>query len=109
MQEQFLQEQKDRYRPQLLRYRALIDRLFADNPKPVRIALYFTGLGELHELLSQFSNLRFALVKLFFNYSALVSCRMRYTNHLIFGPSAQVFVLAPLFLGRATDFLLATS
>ena len=50
LQEQFLQEQKDRYRPQLLRYRALIDRLFADNPKPVRIALYFTGLGELHEL-----------------------------------------------------------
>ena len=50
LQEQFLQEQRDRYRPQLLRYRALIDRLFADNPKPVHIALYFTGLGELHEL-----------------------------------------------------------
>ena len=49
-QEQFLQEQKDRYRPQLGRYRALIERLYADNPKPVHIALYFTGLGELHEL-----------------------------------------------------------
>jgi ATP-dependent exoDNAse (exonuclease V) beta subunit len=50
LQEQFLQEQKDRYRPQLERYRELVERLFADDPKPIRIALYFTGLGELHEL-----------------------------------------------------------
>ena len=50
LQEQFLQEQKDRYRPQLDRYRDLVERLFADDPKPIRIALYFTGLGELHEL-----------------------------------------------------------
>jgi ATP-dependent exoDNAse (exonuclease V) beta subunit len=48
--EQFLQEQKDRYRPQLDRYSDLVERLFADDPKPIRIALYFTGLGELHEL-----------------------------------------------------------
>ena len=50
LQEQFLQEQKDRYRPQLDRYRDLVERLFADDPKPIRIALYFTGLGELQEL-----------------------------------------------------------
>ena len=50
LQEQFLQEQKDRYRPQLDRYRELVERLFADDPKPIHIALYFTGLGELHEL-----------------------------------------------------------
>ena len=50
VQEQFLQEQKDRYRLQLKRYQALVEQLFIDDPKPIRIALYFTGFGELHEL-----------------------------------------------------------
>ena len=50
LQEQFLQEQKDRYQFQLKRYHTLVERLFIDDPKPIRTALYFTGLGELHEL-----------------------------------------------------------
>ncbi len=50
LQEQFLQEQKERYRPQLERYKQLVAKLFSDDPLPIRTALYFTGLGELHEL-----------------------------------------------------------
>jgi len=45
-----LQEQKDRYRPQLARYKSLVERLFTEEPLPIRTALFFTGLGELHEL-----------------------------------------------------------
>ena len=47
--EQFLQEQRERYRPQLERYRQLVTQLHFDDPLPIRTALYFTGLGELHE------------------------------------------------------------
>lgn len=47
--EQFLQEQRERYGSQLERYRQLVTQLYFDDPLPIRTALYFTGLGELHE------------------------------------------------------------
>ena len=50
LQEQFLQEQRERYKPQLDRYKNLIGKLFADEPLPIRTALYFTGLDHLLEI-----------------------------------------------------------
>ena len=41
----FLARAKGSLSATIRRYRALIERLYADNPKPVRIALYFTGSG----------------------------------------------------------------
>lgn len=46
----FLHDQTERYRPQLSRYRHLVAELFANDPLPIRTALFFTGLAELHEL-----------------------------------------------------------
>jgi hypothetical protein len=45
-----LQEQRERYKPQLDRYKNLIGKLFADEPLPIRTALYFTGLDHLLEI-----------------------------------------------------------
>ena len=46
----FLQNQAERYRPQLDRYRHLVAELCADDPLPIRTALFFTGIAELYEL-----------------------------------------------------------
>jgi ATP-dependent exoDNAse (exonuclease V) beta subunit len=45
--EQFLESELQRYRPQLMLYRALVSRL---GPEPVRTALYFPWLREFREL-----------------------------------------------------------
>jgi ATP-dependent exoDNAse (exonuclease V) beta subunit len=46
----FLAEQASRYRGQLETYAALLAAHTGDDPLRCRMALYFTGLGQLHEL-----------------------------------------------------------